>query len=112
MLYVQRDAEGRLIRVEAEPYSQATETLGTHHPEIQGWYASQTAESNRQKLKQSDVEMIRVLDDLVQVLVNQGIIRITDLPAADHAKLLDRSQAREVLGGLSQLIEEEESGLI
>jgi hypothetical protein len=37
---------------------------------------------------------------------------VTDLPAAAQAKLMDRSQAREALGGLSYLIDDDEDGLI
>jgi hypothetical protein len=40
------------------------------------------------------------------------VIRVTDLPPAAQAKLMDRTQAREALGGLSQLIDEDEGGLI
>lgn len=40
--------------------------------------------------------MIRVLDDLIQVLTSKGILNITDLPAAAQAKLLDRNQGRDV----------------
>jgi hypothetical protein len=56
--------------------------------------------------------MIRVLDDLIQVLTSKGVIRVTDLPPAAQAKLMDRTQAREALGGLSHLIDDEETGLI
>ncbi|MNL40461.1 hypothetical protein D3C87_1628100 [compost metagenome] len=56
--------------------------------------------------------MIRVLDDLIQVLTQKGVIRVTDLPPAAQAKLMDRTQAREALGGLSHLIDEDEGGLI
>jgi hypothetical protein len=56
--------------------------------------------------------MIRVLDDLIQVLTTKGVIRVTDLPPAAQAKLMDRSQARETLGGLNRLVDEDEHGLI
>ena len=112
MFYVQRDAQGELIRVEAAAYAEATETLPADHHEIQAWYANEAVENSLKQLKQSDFEMIRVLDDLIQVLTSKGVIRVTDLPPAAQAKLLDRNQAREALGGLSQLIDEDESGLI
>ncbi|RON04014.1 tryptophan synthase subunit beta [Pseudomonas brassicacearum] len=112
MFYVQRDAQGQLVRVEAAAYAEATETLPADHHEIQAWYANEVMETSLKQLKQSDLEMIRVLDDLIQVLTSKGVIRVTDLPAAAQAKLIDRSQAREALGGLSQLIDEDESGLI
>ena len=69
-------------------------------------------ESSLLQLKQSDLDMIRVVDDLVHLLIIKGVIRITDLPPAAQAKLLTRSQARESLGGLNRLINDEESGII
>jgi hypothetical protein len=56
--------------------------------------------------------MIRVLDDLIHVLTSKGVIRITDLPPAAQAKFLERTQARAALGGLSELINDDETGLI
>ncbi|MGZ7460217.1 tryptophan synthase subunit beta [Pseudomonas sp. Ma2-10] len=112
MFYVQRDAQGRLVRVEAAAYAEATEKLPADHHEIQAWYANEVMETSLKQLKQSDLEMIRVLDDLIQVLTSKGVIRVTDLPPAAQAKLMDRNQAREALGGLSHLIDDEETGLI
>ncbi|WP_085729415.1 tryptophan synthase subunit beta [Pseudomonas sp. R37(2017)] len=112
MFYVQRDAQGLLVRVEPASYAEATETLPADHHEIQSWFADAAVEKSLKQLKQSDFEMIRVLDDLIQVLTQKGVIRVTDLPPAAQAKLMDRTQAREALGGLSQLIDENESGLI
>ena len=112
MFYVQRDAQGQLIRVEAAAYAEATETLPADHHDIQAWFANAAVENSLKQLKQRDFEMIRVLDDLIQVLTQKGVIRVTDLPPAAQAKLMDRTQAREALGGLSQLIDEDEGGLI
>ncbi|WP_166363738.1 tryptophan synthase subunit beta [Pseudomonas akapageensis] len=112
MFYVQRDAQGLLSRVEVARYAEATETLPADHHEIQSWYANNAVETRLKQLKQSDLDMIRVLDDLIQVLTTKGVIRVTDLPPAAQAKLMDRTQAREALGGLDHLINDEESGLI
>ena len=112
MFYVQRDAQGQLVRVEAAAYAESTETLPADSLEIQAWYANEVVETSLKQLKQSDLEMIRVLDDLIQVLTSKGVIRVTDLPSAAQAKLMDRTQAREALGGLSHLIDDDETGLI
>nr|WP_218584006.1 tryptophan synthase subunit beta [Pseudomonas akapageensis] len=112
VFYVQRDAQGLLSRVEVARYAEATETLPADHHEIQSWYANNAVETRLKQLKQSDLDMIRVLDDLIQVLTTKGVIRVTDLPPAAQAKLMDRTQAREALGGLDHLINDEESGLI
>lgn len=109
MFYVQRNAQGALSRVNATAFAEANETLPADHPEILAWLDT---EKRLQQLRQSDMDMIRVLDDLIQVLTQKGVIRVTDLPAAAQAKLMDRSQAREALDGLNHLITEDEGGLI
>lgn len=112
MLHVQRNTQGQLIRVEAAPFAEMSESLAADHHEIQAWYANQAVESSLLELKQSDLDMIRVLDDLIHALLTKGVIRITDLPPAAQSKLINRSQAREALGGLNRLINDDEAGLI
>ena len=112
MFYVQRDADGRLIRVEAAPFAESTENAGADDHEIQSWFANQSVESSLLQLRQTDPEMIRVLEDLIHVLMTKGVLRITDLPPAAQHKLVNRSQAREGLGGLNRLINDDESSLI
>lgn len=121
MFYVQRNAQGQLMRVETEAYAESTETLPADHPDLQDWFANEVMATSHNQLKQikqlkqlrqSDLEMIRVLDDLIEVLISKGVILVTDLPAPAQAKLMDRSQAREALGGLSQLVGDDEDGLI
>ncbi|SQF98031.1 Tryptophan synthase subunit beta like protein [Paucimonas lemoignei] len=112
MFYVQRDAQGRLVRVEAAAYAEATGTLPADDHEVQAWFTNEAVEHSLKQLRHSDIEMIRVLDDLIQVLTVKGVLRVTDLPAAAQAKLMDRTQARAALGGLSQLINDDETGLI
>ena len=112
MFYVQRDQNNALVRVEAQAYAEATETLPADHHEILAWFADDEIETSLKQLKSSDLEMIRVLDDLIHVLTSKGVIRITDLPPAAQAKFLERTQARAALGGLSELINDDETGLI
>ena len=118
MFYVQRNTDGRLLRVEAEAYAESTETLPADHPDLQAWFANEVmATSHKQllqikQLRQSDLEMIRVLDDLIAVLISKGVILVTDLPEPAQTKLMDRFQAREALGGLSNLVEDDEEGFI
>jgi hypothetical protein len=121
MFYVQRNTDGRLLRVEAEAYAESTETLPADHPDLQAWFANEVmATSHKQllqikqlkQLRQSDLEMIRVLDDLIAVLISKGVILVTDLPEPAQTKLMDRFHAREALGGLSNLVEDDEEGFI
>ena len=45
-------------------------------------------------------------------LRHSSCLNITDLPSAAQAKLMDRTQARETLGGQSDLINDDEQRLI
>jgi hypothetical protein len=112
MLYVKRDSYGNLQQVEAAPFDGMDGELLADSQEAQAWFANQSVESSLLKLKQSDLDMIRVLEDLITVLIRKGVVRITDLPEAAQSKLVGRSKARDALGGLHRLINDDESGLI
>lgn len=108
MVYVQRDAQGRLQRVEHQPFEGMTEHLAVESEELHTWLSREEVRNRLNKLKDSDLELIRVLEDLVGVLVEQGVIRYTDLPEAAQRKLQDRAEVRAGLGGLSGLLGDEE----
>ncbi|ATP42695.1 tryptophan synthase subunit beta [Pseudomonas kermanshahensis] len=110
MFYVQRNASGQLLRVEAASFDEFTEILPADHADVQEWFADDEVENSLKELKQSDLDMIRVLEDLIDVLTAKGVFSITDLPAGAQAKLLNRSKARKALGSLNNLIDEEEQG--
>jgi len=112
MLYVKRDTWGNLQQVEASPFEGMDGELAADDQEAQAWFANQTVENSLLQLKQSDLDMIRVLEDLITVLIQKGVVRITDLPEAAQSKLVGRSKARDALGGLNRLINDDESGLI
>ncbi len=112
MLYVKRDTYGNLLQVEAAPFEGMDGELAADSQEAQAWFANQSAESSLLQLQQSDLDMIRVLEDLITVLIRKGVVRITDLPEAAQSKLVGRSKARDALGGLHRLINDDESELI
>jgi hypothetical protein len=112
MYYAKRDLQGRLQRLHPEPFVGMNDQLAADSEEAQAWLAGQLMENSLQQLQQSDLDMIRVLEDLIDVLIQKGVVRITDLPEAAQAKLLGRSKARDALGGLQGLINDDETGLI
>lgn len=56
-----------------------------------------------------DVEFIRVLEDLIDVLVSNGTLRLTDLPPEALDKLSRRKGARHRLRNSLDLIEDEDN---
>ncbi|MCU6670409.1 tryptophan synthase subunit beta [Enterobacteriaceae bacterium H4N4] len=113
MYYIQCDAEGRIIQVELTPFRGMTQQHEASTPEIDEWLRQrETREATLTQLRQSDLEMVRVLEDLIEVLMSKGVVSITDLPPAAQAKLTNRAQARRSLSGLEGLIADEDEGLI
>lgn len=49
---------------------------------------------------QSDIDLIRVIEDLVDILIAKSVISINDLPSPVQKKLLNRKSLR-TQGGLS-----------
>lgn len=64
------------------------------------------------ELIQSDTDMVRVLEDLIDVLIDRGVIQFTDLPKPAQAKLLQRKETRATLSNRLDLIGDDEAGLI
>ena len=62
----------------------------------------------KNELDLSDAEFIRVLEDLIDVLIANGTIRLTDLPPEALAKLNKRKQTRQHLKGSLNLLDEED----
>lgn len=108
MYHIQRNQDGKLTRVQVTPFDDMDDTLPADHPEIAAWLSDQTVEDSLSQLRQSDHEMVRVLEDLIDVLISKGVISITDLPPPAQAKLLQRTRARDTLSGLNRLIGEDE----
>lgn len=108
MVYVQRDEHGRLLRVEHEPFDAMTGEASAGDPEVRSWLASHALHSHLMSLQHSDLELVRVIEDLVSVLVSRGLIRYTDLPEAARSKLSHRAQARAQLDDLGKLVDEQQ----
>lgn len=51
----------------------------------------------KKELSSSDADFVRVLEDLIDVLIANGTIRLTDLPPQALAKLNERKQKRKHL---------------
>jgi len=104
MPYVSRDPEGRIAALHAERNSDSQESLAADHPELLAFVGAHVRVAElRGALEASDLELIRVLEDLIAVLINNGVIRLTDLPLAAQVKLSRRGRLRDRLGGIGDL---------
>lgn len=108
MFYVQRDGNGNLLRVENQPFTEMTGELAAQSDELQAWLKTREEVNQRlQNLQASDMDIIRIVEDVVAVLVNKGVIQFTDLPQAAQEKLdrraIDRADIEGLISGHQQL---------
>jgi len=101
--YARKDDSGRIIALSMEAID-GFEEVPPDAPEIIEF--EQLLGDTRARLEESDLDIIRVLDDLVSVLVDKNLIRFTDLPAAAQRKLLARRLLRET-GAELQLLDDQ-----
>lgn len=87
MPYVQRDSAGQVVALFSTAGPGHQEELPSSHPDL----ASLTGSGEFTRL---DAELIRVIEDVVDVLIDRGLLRLTDLPAEAQRKLMTRKGAR------------------
>ena len=109
MPYVIRDGDGQIIAVHAIRSEQAQERLATDDPGLREFIAATGDSANLQSvLVASDLEMVRVLEDLIAVLIDKRIIMLTDLPEAAQRKLARRYELRSQINDLGTIVGEQE----
>ena len=110
MPFVSRDESGRIKGIFAEPNADAAEELGPDNADLVRFLAELGLASPgtiRQLLAESDLRMVRLVDDLIDVLLEKTLIKITDLPSAAAQKYLQRQAARRRLQGIQDLMVDE-----
>lgn len=101
MPYIKRDQAGQICAISAEQTKDIPEWIDADTPELVA-YLTQFGPvfDINGALAESDQALIRVVDDLVNILVEKNTIRFTDLPEAAQQKLLERRSLRESLNAL------------
>lgn len=59
---------------------------------------------------ETDITLIRVIEDLIDTLINRGLIRFTDLPIAAQTKLTERRSWRSSMRE-TQLLDDDEHAI-
>ena len=102
-IYVHRADTGEIVSVSLQQDTQHRETIPRDAEEVQEFVQQITSTS---VLARTDLEMARVLEDLIAILIQKDVLCITDLPEAAQAKLLQRRRMRRPLSG-NMLIDDE-----
>ena len=92
MFYIKRNANGEIIMLSKEPTAECSEAIAQNSPEVLPFLADQPESSAN--FIASDLAFVRVVEDILEVLLDKGIITFTDLPEAAQAKVMERKSLR------------------
>ncbi|MDY0874172.1 hypothetical protein [Dongia rigui] len=87
----------------------AEEYLPPTHPAVQGFLqqhaGGQVATAEKPSMVQSDLDMIRVYEDLTDILLTKNVVMLTDFPPAAQDKLMRRKRLRSSLSPITELLD-------
>jgi len=98
MPYAKRDSDGKITELYGSSNAEAEEEVSSDDPEVSRFLTDNgVGDDLKQLLSSTDHEFVRVLEDLINVLVDKGVIMYTDLPVAALRKLNRRRKLRKGL---------------
>lgn len=102
---VARDQDGHVTSTQDSAEGEAREARSAKDPERQSIPNIEASRREIQhELANSDLELIRVLEDLIFVLIDKNVIMLTDIPAAARDKIARRFELRDRLTNLEYIV--------
>jgi len=109
MIYIKRNANNEIEDLQFSNLPGYTQT-SLFEPEIKAFLENtQNEELIKKVLTNLDLDMVRVIEDMVNLMVEKGLILFTDLPEPVQNKLMFKRSLRKSLKPEHSLIEEEET---
>ena len=102
MPYVKRGAAGEVVAVSLEAGPEFSEELDANSSELAAILGSDGGAPR--SIDETDQDFVRVLEDVVQLLIDKGLILFTDLPGSAQEKIMRRQRLRSELTGKLDLI--------
>jgi hypothetical protein len=107
MLYVERDKDGKIIALHKSPDPNAGEQKSIMDEEILDFLNRNVdTDPGIQFLALSDMGIIRIVEDLIDVLIRKNLILFTDLPEDAQAKIRERKRVRAVMTDQDLMVED------
>lgn len=110
-MFVKRDSSGKIVGISDKQTFEYHETADDQSNEFLDFLKAEARKVTQieKQLNTSDRELIRVIDDLIDLLTDKGVIQFTDLPTAAQQKLMNRQTLRQKKHNLDLLDDEDDS---
>jgi hypothetical protein len=107
MLYVERDKDGKIIALHNNPGPNAGEQKSIMDEEILD-FLNKNVDTDPwiQFLSLSDTGIIRILEDLIDLLIRKNVILFTELPEDAQLKIRERKRVRETMAPQNLMVDD------
>ncbi len=106
-MYVKRDTNGAICAVSIECETDVCEAVASDSIELSRFLERHTPQV-KESLAHSDLQMARVMEDVVNLLIDKHVIQFTELPNAAQQKLMSRREMRGQFQAINLLSDEED----
>ena len=107
MPYIERSADGKIIGLRTVVGSNSTENKSLNDEEVLDFLKdNMDSKFLEGLLAHSDAGLIRLLEDLINLLTKKNIILFTELPEKAQEKIIEREQIREKMSSQNIIVEE------
>ena len=108
MIYIERNANGDIENIQFAP-GPNLEEISMHDPKLKEFieHAPNSEEIIQMVLDRLDLDMVRVIEDVIDIMIDKNLILFTDLPSPVQNKILFKKNIRNLSHGTS-IIEDEE----
>lgn len=104
MPFVSRGADRQIVAVYDAPHADAMELVREDDPLLIE-FLSRPGQT-KALLSDLDADMVRVIEDLIEVLISKQLLLPTDLPEIVQKKLQGRQRLRQKLSGFNPMLDE------
>ena len=108
MPYAKRASDGTIEALLSVPDQNGTEWLDPCDIEVKRFLSNHQDDNPHEALAISDAQLLRVLEDLIDLLVRKQIIMYTDLPEQAQAKLFQRQRLREQIPAAALMVDQDD----
>jgi hypothetical protein len=106
MAYIKRNEFGKIIAIASEYMEGFVEVSDVDRDELESAGIDMVLQDG--SLAKSDIEFVRVIEDVIELLMAKNLIQFTELPQASQQKMLRRQKKRENFSRSLNLLETSE----
>jgi hypothetical protein len=108
MPYAIRDENGDIVALTLSPNHEGDEPLSLSSPDVLTFLTRYSATDDTQKkfqeLLAQDIQQIRIVEDLIDLLTAKGVILFSELPVAAQKKILQKKIRREEMSQSNDIL--------